>query len=92
MSKRRTVGVRKCLNRFSQVADDVEAVFQSLPSIGQVSVKDLARTICAKYNTDYTSTFNLVSMYCRMSATDGRMVVYRGMVAKPPAKVKASKK
>lgn len=89
---KRTVNVKKCLNKFSLIADEVEAIITNLPPIAKVSVKDLARTITNKYKSDYTTTVGLVTTYCRLRAIDGQMVLSRGMISNRalliPAKAK----
>lgn len=82
MSKRRAQGVKKCLERFSLISDEVETIMGVLPSIAKVSVKDLARSIAAKHKIDYTSTLGLVSIYCRLRAADGKMLFSRGILGK----------
>lgn len=81
MAKRAT-DVKKCINRFTVVSDEVETLVASLPTIAKVSVKDLAREIAIKHKLDYTSTYNLVKIYCRLRTADGKMLLNRGGLSK----------
>lgn len=89
----RATDVKKCINRFTTISDEVEILVASLPTIAKVSIKDLAREIATKNKFDYTSTYNLVNIYCRLRAADGKMLLNRGGLSKVKSmgKVKVKK-
>lgn len=79
---KRNSGVKKCLDRFAMIADDIEEITSSTPTIARISMKDLTLFIAKKRKLDYTNTYSLVSIYCKLRAADGCMVISRGVLGK----------